>query len=121
VVKESAEEADIPAEIARQAQQRSTLHYCTASSRGLSMDTLFNYDLWLPENFTPVNTDGEVDEFILMPLEQMADIIDTTDHFKPNCNLVNIELLIRSGLISASHTDFSAITELLYAPAVEFN
>lgn len=121
VVKESAEEADIPENIARQAQQRSTLHYCTASTRGLSMDTLFNYDLWLPEQFTPVNTDGEVDGFMLMPLEQMAEIIDTTDHFKSNCNLVNIELLIRSGLLSESHADFKAITELLYAPAVELN
>ncbi len=118
VIKESAEEADIPAEIASQAQQRTTLHYCTSTSRGLSMDTLFNYDLWLPEDFTPVNTDGEVDEFILMPLLEVAYTIDTKDKFKSNCNLVNIDLLIRSGVINESHADFKAITELLYAPAV---
>jgi hypothetical protein len=121
VIKESAEEADIPADIASQAQQRTTLHYCTTSTRGISMDTLFNYDLWLPEDFIPVNTDGEVDEFILMPLEQVAEIIDTTDQFKSNCNLVNIDLLIRSGVISESHPDFKAMTDLLYAPAVKFN
>lgn len=118
VIKESAEEADIPADIARQAQQRTTLNYCYNSHRGISMDTLYNYDLWLPEDFTPVNTDGEVDEFILMPLEEMAQIIDTSEQFKTNCNLVNIDLLIRSGIINESHPDFNAITALLYSPPV---
>lgn len=121
VIKESAEEADIPTEIARQAQQRTTLSYCLASHRGLNINTLFNYDLWLPEDFTPVNTDGEVDEFILMPLKQVAEIIDTTDQFKANCNLVTIDLLIRSGVISEAHPDFKAITALLYAPAITLN
>jgi isopentenyldiphosphate isomerase len=121
VIKESAEEADIPIEIASQAQQRTTLSYCLASHRGLNINTLFNYDLWLPEDFTPVNTDGEVDEFILMPLEQVAEIIDTTDQFKANCNLVTIDLLIRSGVINDSHVDFKAITDLLYTPAIPLN
>ena len=118
VIKESAEEAAIPEELASQAQERGRLHYCTESSRGISMDTLFNYDLWLPEDFTPENTDGEVDSFVLMSLEEMAEIIDTTDHFKQNCNLVNIDLLIRSGIIANNHPDFDEITSLLYAPAM---
>jgi hypothetical protein len=121
VIKESAEEADISAELAAQAQQRTTLHYCSASSHGLNMNTLFNYDLWLPEDFTPINTDGEVDEFVLMPLLQVAEIIEHTDNFKANCNLVNIDLLIRSGILDATHADFDAIKKLLYAPAVQLN
>ncbi|MCK5725445.1 MAG: DUF4743 domain-containing protein [Thiotrichaceae bacterium] len=119
VIKESAEEADIPVDIASQAQQRTTLHYCNHSNNGISIVTLFNYDLWLAEDFTPVNTDGEVDEFILMPLEEVAEIIDTSEQFKSNCNLVNIDLLIRSGIITQSHPDFKAITECLYAPAIQ--
>ena len=118
VIKESAEEADISEDIASQAQERGCLHYCSESNRGISIDTLFNYDLWLPEDFTPVNTDGEVDGFVLMPLEQMAEVIDTTENFKQNCNLVNIDLLIRSGIITNAHPDFDEITALLYAPAM---
>ncbi|MCK5902464.1 MAG: DUF4743 domain-containing protein [Cocleimonas sp.] len=118
VIKESAEEADIPATLACKAQARGALHYCSQSHRGISIDTLFNYDLWLPEAFTPVNTDGEVDEFILMRLDEMAMLVDTTDQFKSNCNLVNIDLLIRSGVITEQHPDFKAITHLLYAPAI---
>ncbi len=119
VIKESKEEANIDKDIASQAKQRSTLSYCSASSHGLSMNTLFNYDLWLPEDFTPVNTDGEVDEFILMPLAKMAEIIDSSEKFKSNCNLVNIDLLIPAGIITASHPDFNAITTLLYSPAIK--
>ena len=84
---------------------------------GINSDTLFNYDLWLPEDFVPENTDGEVDEFLLMPLSEMAHITDTTNDFKNNCNLVNIDLLIRQGVINENHPDFYQIKQLLYAPA----
>ncbi len=121
VIKESAEEAAIPESLSSKAELVSEIHYRgethSERKRGLNVDTLFNYDLWLPEDFTPVNTDGEVDEFVLMSLEEMADITDTTNDFKANCNLVNIDLLIRRGLISESHPDYNEITQLLYAPA----
>lgn len=121
VIKESAEEASIPESLSTNAELVSEIHYRgethSEKNRGLNVDTLFNYDLWLPENFTPINTDGEVDEFILMPLEEMALITDTTNDFKANCNLVNIDLLIRHGLISETHLDYNEITQSLYSPA----
>ena len=117
LIKECAEEANIPKSIASKAELVSTLHYRGASTRGMSVDTLFNYDLTLPEDFVPKNTDGEVDEFILMPLEEMAKITETTSDFKDNCNLVNIDLLIRRGLINESHPEYSDICKKLYAPA----
>lgn len=116
VIKESAEEANIPKAIARTAKFVSTIHYRGASTRGMSVDTLFNYDLYLPEDFIPENTDGEVDEFILMPLEEMARITETSEKFKDNCNLVNIDLLLRQGLIDKSHPDYAKICKTLYAP-----
>ncbi len=115
VIKESAEEANIPKSISSTAKLVSTLHYRGASSRGMNVDTLFNYDLYLPENFVPENTDGEVDEFILMPLEEMTHITETTEDFKDNCNLVNIDLLIRRGLINEEHSDYAEICKKLYA------
>ena len=114
VIKEAAEEANIPTEVAKTAELVSTLHYRGETHRGMSVDTLFNYDLWLPEDFIPENTDGEVDEFLLMPLEEMARITDTTKEFKDNCNLVNIDLLIRFGLIDQSHIDYEEIMAELY-------
>ena len=116
VIKESAEEANIPESIASTAKLNSTIHYRGTSSRGMNVDTLFNYDVFLPEDFVPENTDGEVDEFILMTLEEMAHLTDTTTEFKDNCNLVNIDLLLRRGLIDESHADYTEIRKKLYAP-----
>ncbi len=119
VIKESAEEANIPESIASTAELVSTIHYRGASSRGMNVDTLFNYDVFLPEDFVPKNTDGEVDEFILMTLEEMAHLTDTTTEFKDNCNLVNIDLLLRRCLINESHADYAEIRKQLYAPITE--
>ena len=117
LIKECAEEANIPKSIASKAKFVSTFHYRGTSTRGMSVDTLFNYDLTLPEDFVPKNMDGEVDEFILMPLEEMAQITETTSDFKDNCNLVNIDLLIRRGLINESHPEYLDVCKKLYAPA----
>ncbi len=117
LIKESAEEANIPESIIGTPELASTLHYRGASSRGMNVDTLFNYDLYLPEDFVPENTDGEVDEFILISLNEMAYITETTNDFKDNCNLVNIDLLIRRGLINGSHPEFNEIHKTLYAKA----
>jgi len=129
VIKESAEEANIPEHLAAQAELVSEIHYLGKNTLkkspknlvnnrlGMNSDTLFNYDLWLPEDFVPENTDGEVDEFMLMSLDEMAHLTDTTDEFKNNCNLVNIDLLLRQGVISENHPDYNEIKQQLYAPA----
>lgn len=114
VIKESAEEANIPKTLLKKINQVSEIHYRGETHRGMNVDTLFNYDLWLPENFIPENTDGEVDEFILMPIEEMAELTSNTDEFKDNCNLVNIDLLIRLGIINRSHSDYDEIKSALY-------
>ncbi len=117
VIKEAAEEAAIPETLASTATLVSEIHYRGQNRRGMNVDTLFNYDLWLPEDFVPENTDGEVDQFILMPLPEMAQLTDNTREFKDNCNLVNIDLLLRQGLIDKTHPDYDDINQLLYAPA----
>lgn len=109
VVKESQEEANIPAALARQAQAVGTVSYRQAGWRGLDNSTIYIYDLWLPEDFVPENTDGEVLQFELLPLVEIARMTETTDDFKDNCNLVNIDLLLRMGVITPQHPEYSAI------------
>ena len=36
-------------------------------------------------------------------------------YFKDNCNLVNIDLLLRLGMITETHSDYAEITSSLYA------
>ncbi len=120
VIKESAEEANIPRHLAEQAEYIVALSYCSEGRRGISPDTIYTYDLWLPEDFIPENTDGEVEEFHLLSLEELVDKVENTENFKDNCNLVNIDLLIRQGVISRQHPDYAKIVELLYTPAMRF-
>lgn len=115
LVKEAKEEANIPATLAKQAQPVSTLHYRQALSRGLEDSTLFIYDLWLPESFIPENTDGEVEQFQLIPLAQLADLTAEVFAFKDNCNLVNLDLLLRLGFIPTTDPQYPVLKQGLYA------
>ena len=115
LIKEAAEEAAISQEVTRKATFANEIRYCSQTHRGLNNDGIFAYDLWLDEAFIPHNTDGEVESFQLIPIEEMAKITETTDEFKDNCNLVNIDLLIRHGLIDKSHPEYSEIVSSLYA------
>ena len=115
LIKECQEEANIPAQLASQAQARGYLHYQMETRRGMEVGTLFNYDCWLPSDFMPENTDGEVDSFELVPMETLAHLTEHSDTFKDNCYLSNIDLLIRSGFITEKHKDYHAITRLLYS------
>lgn len=121
LLKEAAEEAAIPKEVAEHATFEGELYYCTATHRGLNNDGIFIYDLWLDESFTPHNTDGEVESFQLMPIQEMANIVEQTKQFKDNCNLVNIDLLLRLGIIDSSHPEYQRIKETLYAKPLAIN
>ncbi len=114
VMKEAQEEANIPAMLAQQAQAVGTISYRQQGWRGLDNSTIYVYDLWLPEDFIPENTDGEVIGFQLLPIQTIAHLTENTDEFKDNCNLVNIDLLLRMGLITEQHPDYAAICATLY-------
>ncbi|MBV6632034.1 MAG: DUF4743 domain-containing protein [Alphaproteobacteria bacterium] len=96
LIKEAEEEAGVAANLANQAQQVATLTYRHGEgAERVKNDTIFAYDLWLPEDFVPVNTDGEVHSFERLPVEEVAQLVHDTDRFKPNCNLVIIDFVRR--------------------------
>jgi isopentenyldiphosphate isomerase len=99
LVKECHEEAGMAASLARRARAVSTVTYNAVSRRGLKPDVLYCYDLELPADFQPQNTDGEVEEFQLLPIDEVARLVRDTDEFKLNCNLVVVDFLIRHGVI----------------------
>jgi 8-oxo-dGTP pyrophosphatase MutT (NUDIX family) len=104
--KECWEEASIPAALACKAVPVGALTYCRETSTGLKPDTLYCYDLELPRDFIPVNSDGEVAEFYLMPVAEVAEIVRGTDDFKLNCNLVVIDFLMRQGIMTPEHLEY---------------
>jgi len=109
IIKECWEEAGIPAELAATAQATGHIAYRCEIEKGLKPDTMFTYDLELPEDFIPSCTDGEVDEFYLWPIEQVAQQVHDTDEIKHNCNLVIIDFLIRQGFITDEHPEYAEL------------
>ena len=106
VIKECDEEAAIPKKISETATPVSAISYVMETESGLKPDTMFCFDLRLPDNFVPVNRDGEVTNFYRWPVQQVAEIIDNGFEFKFNCNLVIIDFLIRRGFISPDHPQY---------------
>ncbi|HPE60079.1 MAG: DUF4743 domain-containing protein [Thiothrix sp.] len=119
IVKEAFEEAAVPEPLARSAVAAGQVHYAQSGWRGLDRCTLFLFDLWLPADFTPVNTDGEVAKFELLPLAEVAKLTREVEAFKDNCNLVNIDLLIRMGQLKADDPDYPLIYRSLYRGPTE--
>lgn len=107
MVKECDEEAAVPAELAATAVRTGALRYRVEIEAGLRDDTLWLYDLELPEDFVPHNTDGEVEAFELWPLTEVAARVADTQDFKFNCNLTIIDFLMRHGALGDEHPEFA--------------
>jgi 8-oxo-dGTP pyrophosphatase MutT (NUDIX family) len=114
LLKECWEEAAMPASLAARAKGVGTVSYIKETAKGLKPDILYCYDLELPEDFVPRCTDGEVERFALWPIAQVAEMVRDTEAFKPNCNLVIIDFLVRHGLLDAERVDYPAIVEGLH-------
>lgn len=109
VLKEAHEEAGVPEALARKAKPVASVRYNMEVDEGLRQDTMFCYDLELPADFTPRNTDGEVAEFMLLPAHEVKAIVRDTFDFKFNCNLVIMDFLIRHKLLTDAEVDVAAL------------
>jgi len=114
LIKECAEEAGMDEALASQVQATGTISYLAESANGIKPDTLYCYDIELPEDFTPVCTDGEVESFELMPINEVMEIIQNSEDFKPNCSLVIIDFLIRHGLLNPEQAGYAELVRELH-------
>jgi hypothetical protein len=100
LVKEAAEEATIPPDLAGAAVPVATIDYAMERAEGLRRDVVYCYDLALPADFVPRPADGEVEAFELWPIERAVGTVRTTDALKFNVNLVLVDLFVRLGLVA---------------------
>jgi len=121
LIKEAADEASLPPEISARAQPVGAIRYCCEGDGGLRPDVLFVYDLELPADFKPAPSDGEISEYMLWPVAEVAERVKQTFDFKINCNLVIIDFLIRHGLIVADDPDYLGLVEGLHRSRKIFN
>ena len=115
LTKEAAEEADIPGDMAAKAQPAGALSYICEAESGLRDDTLFIYDLSLPEDFIPRNTDGELVGFETWHVPDAMTQVRDTDSFKFNVAPVMIDFFIRHGWLDPDRdADYLAICAALH-------
>ncbi|WP_137180241.1 NUDIX hydrolase family protein [Roseomonas sp. AR75] len=99
LVKEAAEEASLPAELAASAVPVERIAYVMANDEGLRRDVLHCYDLELPEGVVPRPSDDEVERFELRPARDLLREVAEGDRVKFNVNLVMTGFFLRHGLL----------------------
>ena len=79
---------------------------------GLHREILFVYDLWLPEDFTPTNQDGEVADIRCLPFEEVLQNILTGD-FTLDAGTVMIDGLLRQGALLPEDPQYLDLIRLM--------
>ena len=105
LLKEAAEEAGVPAELANRATGNGAVRCKCSVEEGLHYEIMYVHDLLLPADFTPVNHDGEVAEFRCHPIAEVMRMLETPAQFTTDAALVIIDCLIRRGYIGADRSD----------------
>jgi 8-oxo-dGTP pyrophosphatase MutT (NUDIX family) len=109
LIRECAEEASLPEQIACKAKACGTLTYFhvrdvrAGGETGLFQpECQYIYDLELTEDVIPTPGDNEAVDFQLLNVEEVQAAL-AEGRFKPNCALLLIEFLIRHGIITAEN------------------
>ena len=90
--------------------------YRYTTPKGLSTKVLAVHDVRLPAGMVPICADGEVDEFRLLPVDEMlASLRDDLPLWKPNAALVAVDFAMRHGLITPDEPEYVEIAHLLRA------
>jgi 8-oxo-dGTP pyrophosphatase MutT (NUDIX family) len=114
--KEAGEEAAIPPALVDRAIPVGTVTYCMETDLGIRDDVLFVYDLDLPPDFVPRNSDGEIVQFDLMPARTVIERVRASHDFKFNVNLIILDFAIRRGLIDVEDPEYLAVASGLHRP-----
>ena len=109
LLKEASEEASIDKDLALKAHSAGYIGYIMEVKEGLRRDTLFVYDLAVPEDFEPVDRDGEHINFIKVPASKALSLVEDGDEFKFNVNLVIIDFSIRHGILKPDHHEYKLL------------
>lgn len=99
LAKEAEEEAGIDRALIKTAKPAGVVRYTMETEEGLKPDTLFLFDLVVPDDFTPENKDGEIARFDRADFSEVRRLVAETDSVKFNVNLVLIDLLLRQGAL----------------------
>lgn len=110
LLRECGEEAGIPLALARNARPAGVLSVCQEVPEGLNREMLHVYDLALPADFAPRNTDGEVSEFLLLDARALLERI-ARGELTVEAGLVAADFALRHGLLQDGDGKIGAAVE----------
>ena len=113
MIKESFEEAGIVERVAKNAKSTGALKSRYEGEEGLHHEIIFTHDIVLPENFIPQNQDGEVAEFICIPVDEIMKMIEDDAEFTTDAMLVIVDCLIRHAYITSDRDDFLELIQAI--------
>jgi 8-oxo-dGTP pyrophosphatase MutT (NUDIX family) len=116
LVKEAEEEAAIPPGLILKAVPIGAVSYRMETRLGIRDDVLFVYDLETPPDLVPVNRDGEIIHFELMPASEILERVRATTDFKFNVNLVVLDFAVRHGLLRIDDPEYLEVATGLHRP-----
>ncbi|WP_051709984.1 NUDIX hydrolase [Andreprevotia chitinilytica] len=94
VIRELWEEAGVPAELAECAVETGAIRTTRNEADGTHDEIIYCFDLELPADFTPHNTDGEVAGFMAMTVDE---VIERLPEFTWDAGAVTADFLRRKG------------------------
>jgi Domain of unknown function (DUF4743)/NUDIX domain len=106
LVIESFEEAGIVEQFTKNAKSTGAIKSIREVDEGLHHEIIFTHDIVLPENFTPQNQDGEVAEFMCVPISEIMTMVEDGADFTVDAMLVIVDCLIRHAYITAYRDDY---------------
>jgi 8-oxo-dGTP pyrophosphatase MutT (NUDIX family) len=110
--KEAWEEAGIPPALLAGLNCLGAVRVEYSVPEGLHREILFVHDLWVPEDFKPVNQDGEVSELRCMPVEEvMKDLL--AGDFTLDAAVVTIDGLLRLGAVLPEDPQYLDLMRLM--------
>jgi 8-oxo-dGTP pyrophosphatase MutT (NUDIX family) len=110
LLRESGEEAGIPVALAEKARPAGVLSVCQEVPEGLNSEILHIYDLAIPADFAPRNTDGEVSEFLSLDAPALLGCI-ARGEMAVEAGLVAADFAMRHGLVSDDDGNIGAAIE----------
>ena len=117
ILKECDEEAGITPELAQLATQQSAMLILQDIPAGAHWELLHTFDLELPFDFKPVNRDGEVAEFFLLPIAEVRRLVRDTTELTSDAAMVILDFLLRHNLTATSPAEQAALVSTMHDTA----
>ncbi|HVE50386.1 MAG TPA: DUF4743 domain-containing protein [Casimicrobiaceae bacterium] len=115
IVKEAREEAGIDESLAQSARRATRVEIARMQSDGLQRETIHVFDLVLPDDFVPINHDGEVSQFRCVSIEEAAELAGNAhapDLMTADAALVVADWLMRHGHVPRDSRAFDELDVL---------